>query len=221
MKSELLEIHKEAMALIEQFAKRGDASRISRVASIANNIQQLQMQLVHVEQEIPRIKESLAGYKANREDQAATDSSKSTDPHASGHDGDEGEKKLRIQMDWSRLGKPGGKENISENTSSDTMTKWAVRLYQQFGVQILQKLAAFRIGRRPLISNRPQEDFFNKKKGTPYSNQPILDSGYYILTHSDTHTKINYISRACKFLGFHVGAVIVDEIVKETIWSGF
>lgn len=209
MKTELIKLHAEAMELIGVLAKKGEASMISRIAPIATQIEQLQNQLLQVEQETARLKEELATFaKAER---------KSNFPivaqiRASNANGHGGKKQLRVQIDWARLGKEGGKEIITEHKSSDTMAKWAGRLYQKFGVHFLQRLSTFRINRGPMISKQPKSDFVNKQDGTLYSHHAVLDSGYYILTHSQTSQKVEDIRRACQFLGFPIGAVSVDEV---------
>jgi hypothetical protein len=100
--------------------------------------------------------------------------------------------------------------------SSETMTKWAARLFQQFGIEPLQKLARFRISRGPMVSSQPQSDYINNKDGSVYAHQPIADSGYYMLTHSQTSQKLTDITKACqRALGFPIGAVIVEETAKN------
>jgi hypothetical protein len=216
MKSDLEALHNNAMQLIGVLAGKGDVAAISRVAATAKQIQQLQEQLVHIEQEIPRMKENLAIYaaaeKMPRPDIATPASGASSNGYG-------GKKLLRVQVDWMRLGKAGGKEVISEHKSSDTMAKWAGRLYQQMGTQVLQNLSNFRISRGPMISKQPNVDFINKQDSTLYSHQPILDSGYYILTHSQTTQKVGDVRKACQFLGFPMGAVVVDEVEKADLFA--
>ena len=213
MKEKLEQLSSSAMDLISTFARKGDAPTIARIAATASRIQQLQEQLQHIEQEVPQIEEKLRTYTpGHRPAESEIDPAKPFTPT----DGRSGRKRLHITIDWARLSKPGGKEIICEHMSSDTMTKWATRLYQQFGPEPLQKLARFRISRGPMVSNHPQSDYLNKTDGSVYSNQPIVDSGYYMLTHSQTSQKVTDITRACqRALAFPVGAVTVEETEKN------
>jgi len=200
------------MDLISTLARKGDAPNIARVAATASRIQQLQEQLQHIEQEIPQIEEKLKAFTLGQVPSDARAGSAKAFAPTNGHSGN---KRLQITVDWGRLGKPGGKEVICEHMSSDTMTKWAARLYQQFGPEPLQKLARFRINRGPMVSTNPQSDYRNQKDGRIYAHQPIADSGYDILTHSQTSQKVSDIRNACKSLGFPIGAVLVDEVEKH------
>jgi hypothetical protein len=213
MKQKLEQLSNSAMELIGKFARKGDAPTIARIAATASRIQQLQEHLQHIEQEIPQIEEKLKTYAFENTAPALPEPQPKpfTPPN-----GQSGKKRLRITIDWGRLGKAGGKEVICEHASSDTMTKWAARLYQQFGPEPLQKLARFRISRGPMVSNNPQIDFRNQKAGSIYGHQPISDSGYYMLTHSQNSQKVTDITKACqKALGFPVGAVEVEETEKN------
>jgi hypothetical protein len=213
MKQKLEQLSKTAMDIISTFARKGDAASIARIAGTASRIQQLQEQLFHIEQEIPQIDEKLKNFTLVQAPPEPRGSS--ADPFTLGN-GRAEKKKLRITIDWARLGKPGGKEVICEHMSSHTMTKWAARLYQQFGPETLQKLAGFRISRGPMLSKNPQSDFLNKTSGTVFAHQPIGDSGYYILTHSQNSQKVTDIRRACqRVLSLPVGTVLVEEIEKN------
>lgn len=213
MKEQLEQLSNTAMDLISTLARKGDAPTIARVAATASRIQQLQEQLEHIEQEIPQIEEKLKGFTNGQVTSDARGDSPKPFAPTNGHSG---KKRLQITVDWGRLGKPGGKEVICEHMSSDTMTKWATRLYQQFGPEPLQKLARFRISRGFMVSNNPQSDYVNHADGSVYSHQPIADSGYYMLTHSQTSQKLADIPRACqRALAFPVGAVIVEDTDKN------
>src|SRR5438552_9287810 len=125
------------MDLISTVARKGDAPTIARIAATASRVQQLQDQLQHMEAEIPQIEEKLKAYTLG---QAIPETRRDPTKPLVSTNGHSGKKRLHITVDWGRLGKPGGTEVICEHMSSDTMTKWATRLYQQFGPEPLQKL---------------------------------------------------------------------------------
>jgi hypothetical protein len=214
MKEQLDGLLKQAMTLITKYASDDDALAITRIAGTANRIKQMQHQIAEVESEIPRIRETLAQYVSHgTHTLAGTDGSAHAD--SSGAESSS-RKKLRIQIDWGRIGKSRGMEVVSEHKSSDTMTKWGVRLYEEMGIEALQKLSRFRISRGPMVSTHPATDFRNKKDGTIYSHQPIKDSGYFMLTHSQNSQKATDIRRASqKALALPAGMVLVEEVEKN------
>jgi hypothetical protein len=212
MKEQLRALSREAMGLIGTLSAKGDAAAIARVAAAANRIKQLEEQLAHIEQEIPGIQETIQSCTPPVESHPPTPDPEEPLPPSRGGSG---RKKLRIQVNWARLNKPGGKELICEHKASDTMTKFAVRLHQEFGLETLQKLCSVRISRGPMVSKTPRPDFVNQADETLYAHHPISDTGYYILTHSPNTQKVTDIQKACRSLGFPVGAVLVDEVDKE------
>jgi hypothetical protein len=213
MKQKLEQLSNSAMTLISEFALKGDAPTITRIAAIATRIHQLQEQLQHIEQEIPQIDQKLKTFTPAQPSTAPQEQSPAS---TSDGNGLSGKKKLHITVDWTCLGKPGGKQIICEHMSSHTMAKWAARLYEQFGLEPLRKLAKFKINRGPMVSTQPQSDYTNKANGSVYAHQPVSDSGYYILTHSPISQKLTDIPRACQTaLGFPIGSVVVAEADKN------
>lgn len=209
MKDKLNQLSASAMNLISGFAQRGDAASISRIAPVATRIDSLKQHLKQIEQESADIEETLRMYTKGSAPEAPHVKPTVTNGHT-------GKKRLLIAVDWTRLGKAGGLEVISEHLSSDTMVKWATRLYEQLGTDSLQKLSRFRISRGPMVSKSPLLDYLNKTDGSVYSHQSIADSGYYILTHSQTSQKVSDITKACRSaLAFPVGAVRVEETDKS------
>jgi len=101
------------------------------------------------------------------------------------------------------------------------MAKWVVRLYQEMGEQILTTLRGLRINRGPFVSRDPQKDFMNKAAGTLFQHQPILNTGYYVLTHSGTGEKIGEIQKACQALSLPIGMVTVEAVEKNDLFKDF
>jgi hypothetical protein len=83
------------------------------------------------------------------------------------------------------------------------------------GQQVLTTLRNVRINRGPLVSNDPQNDFKNRTDGSIYQHQPILDTGYHVLTHSNSSQKVGDIKKACKALGLPTGMVVAAEVDKS------
>jgi len=213
MKTKLEGLHQETMAIIKGLASKGDAANISRVATTASKIKLLQEQLLRIEDDVPRIEETIAGHKLLLHAQQPPFTPPEVPPE---QDGKNSRKKIRIEIVWARLGKPGDREIICEHKSSDTMTKFVARLYQEFGDEVLEKLSAFRINRGPMLSKNPKVDFRNKTQGKTYGHQKLADSGYYILTHSGVSEKLQDLEKACRScLRLPSGSVLVQLVEKD------
>jgi hypothetical protein len=215
MKTQLDELNQLAMSLITEFAGKNDSATITCLASVANRVRQLREKLDEIQQEIPRLKEALLQYAHPQTSSIARPiPSPTISTDTNGHQKTP-RKKIRVEIDWTRIGNATkGKETICEHMASHTLTKWVVRLYQEIGAQILTTLHHVRVNRGPLVSDDPQNDFKNHADGTVYQHQPILDTGHYVLTHSNTSQKVGDIQKASKALGLPPGMVVVFEIEK-------
>ena len=123
-------------------------------------------------------------------------------------------KKLEILINWSSIGKDLPVEKISETKSSDSMALLIERFYKVFGRSILERMSGYSISRGPIVSDKPALDFINKKTGKPYQNQPIANSGYYVLTHSSTEEKIEDLSGLIDFLNLRMDMVSIKTSSK-------
>jgi len=129
-------------------------------------------------------------------------------------------KKIRIEVHWS----PDNKETICEPKASESFARFVTRLYEIKGGDVLAKLATCKFSRGILLSKTPQRDFSytrNDGRQTEYSNQPIANSGYYLLTHGETWQKTADIAGICRVLGLPPGTVKVEEIEKSDLFKEF
>jgi hypothetical protein len=214
MNNKLTELAGETMALIRQYAAKGDdVQAISRLSETATKIKSLQENLVAVEQEANKIENYLNGFSKISKDEPSVNY---TTPPINFSEFDYARrsqgKKLHIEIDWQRLQKPGGQEVICEHQASETMTKFIQRLYMVYGTSIFDKLSTFRISRGPIVSKDPNRDFVNRSKGTPYSHQEIRGTGFSVLTHSQTSQKVGDLKEVCRYLNFPTGAVTISEV---------
>jgi len=224
MKSKLEELSQKTRKLIGKYATEtvpgpNHDTNIARLASTLTRLQQLQRQLAEIEAELPPIEEALAqhgnnGVPASLPQRATIP--QSPQPTTSFQTGArKGERKIiRIEIDWSRIGKAKGKEIIFEHLASNSITKWSMRLYEEMGMEVLDRLAGFKINRGPLVSKHPRRDYV-KPDGNPYQHQEIPSSGYSILTNTTTQEKVVDIRNACRFLGLPTGMVTVQEVGKH------
>jgi hypothetical protein len=216
MKQQLDELNQRAMSLIKEFVQKNDPVTISAIAAAANRIRLLSDKLDQIEHEIPQLKETLRQYDNHVKTPITSVPTRplGLNTHANGY-AKSPRKGIRIEVDWSRIGKPkAGKEVINEHMASNGLTKWVTRLYQELGEKVLTTLRSVRVNRGPLLSNDPKSDFKNHADGTLYQHQQILNTGYYVLTHSNTAQKVGDIHKACRVLGFPVGTVVVVEVEK-------
>ncbi len=204
------------MTLIGEFAAKNDVEAIKRLSDVATRIKSLQESLTAIEHDATELESLLEGF--TKSPDSALKAFSLTQPQIE-LENDEfvsrsRGKKLLIEIHWERLGKPGGKEVICESMASDTMAKFLLRIHAALGTGALEKLAAFRISRGPIVSKDPQRDFANRSNGTVYSHQRVAGTPFYVLTHSQTSQKVGDVREACKFLGLPVGAVFVSETEK-------
>jgi hypothetical protein len=219
MKTKIESLSERTRNLIAKCAaKKNSAASIAQLSSTLTKLQQLEVQIVQIEAELPRIEESLNQYadaaterEISKELRIPQNVSPSFFNRTNGHKKDS--KSIKIEIDWSRNGKSKGKEIIFETLASKTMQKWASRLYEEMGIEILHRLSTFRVNRGFLVSKSPERDYL-KPNGQPYANLPILHTGYFILTHSQTSEKVEDITNACRFLELPIGMVSVHEVEK-------
>lgn len=209
MKHNLTELSDRVMRIIPAFAQRNDATTIGRLAGMASKLQQMQKQLTDIEQEKVHIEESLTKF-----ERQIAGPPIAAPPHPP-EMGRRTPRKIRILIDWSRAGKNGETEVICEHKSSDSLAKWATRLYEEMDLEVVEKLTQFRVSRGPLVSRDPARDFKNRVNGEVYQHQPIGDSGCFILTHSETPQKVQDIKNACQFLKLPNGMITVEEMRKN------
>jgi len=215
MKTDLAQLSSQTMTLIAQSAGKNDVESIKRLSDTATRIRALQENLATIEHDAASIEEFLSSFTARPPSILAPVESPEQEFELDEEFGGRSRAKtLRIEIDWSRLGKPGGREVISDSKASETMTRFVHRLYTQIGIGVLDKLATFRISRGPMVSKTPQRDFMNQAKGTPYGHQRVPGTPYYVLTHSQTSQKVGDLKEAYRFLGLTPGAVQISEAAK-------
>ncbi len=136
------------------------------------------------------------------------------------HFGRKEAKKIRIEINWST----SNQEIICEPKASDAFARFVTRLYETNGIGSLDKLAARRFSRGILLSKTPRISFnYTRNDGSQaeYSNQPISNSSYYLLTHGETWQKTSDIGEICRVLGLPSGTVKVEEIEKSDPFKEF
>lgn len=206
MKSQLDEMEKEAMTLIAKYARDSDVGAISRLSDTARRISNVKQQLADIDSEYRNISESLNRFRTSSSEQRGAHSSESVSESR--------RKKLKIEIDWSRIGRGTEKEVISENVSSATVVKFTERLVRVFGERCLEQLVHLRLNRGPFVSKNPDQDFCNKAAGSLYQHQRVPGTDYYVLTHSANAEKVADVRRAAVFLELPIGGITVTEVPK-------
>ena len=98
------------------------------------------------------------------------------------------------------------------------MAKFLARLYAIKGADFLEKLSKFKVNRRMLVSKNPGTDYRYRSGSSEkiYSYQPIGNSGYFVLTHSKTGEKVEFIRTLCRrILNLPEQKFKVDEVEKN------
>jgi len=204
------------MALIKNPALN-DPSTIARLAPVPAKLLQMASQLQQIEDESIRIQDLLDRLTQMTTRKGTSDSNSRIASESDRHNGRALRKKIRIVIDWTMFGAHSGTETICEHMASDSLVKFVTRLYQIKGIEVLERLSELRVNRGFFVSKNPSKDYryWNGSADAEYQNRPIADSGFFVLTQSDTNQKIGDIKKACQFLGVTIGAVKVEEVDKN------
>src|SRR5467141_59598 len=108
MKTNLCHLSTRTMSLIGQFAAKNDVATIQRLSDAAAKIQTLQENLGAIEQDASDIEEYLNGFSTSSIPKpltASVEKSNAFEPSNPGQVRRNRGKKLRLEVDWVRLGK--------------------------------------------------------------------------------------------------------------------
>ncbi|HSY09845.1 MAG TPA: hypothetical protein VK840_02915 [Candidatus Dormibacteraeota bacterium] len=213
MKQQIDKLYTETMQLIGKYHARKDLEAVGKLSSIGIRVKHLGDQIAANSLELESIEETLKHFSQN----GASVSEPKLSSHRVFrlmHAGRKRATKIRVEIDWSKQGKSFPKEVIEEHLASTTMAKFLQRISEILGREILEKLSGLKIHRGPLVSKFPEKDFANHTSGEIYQNQRISGTDFFALTHSSTPQKVQNLQQACRFLGLHVGTVVVREVDK-------
>ena len=98
-------------------------------------------------------------------------------------------KKLRIAVDWPKLGKGEAVPVIHEAVETNTLVKFCAALIEAEGPNAIQWLTETPITRYA-ISKEPLVTFKNPVSGGAYSHRAIERTGYYLCTISSQEEKL-------------------------------
>ena len=199
MKQRLLLLSQEAMSLIKN-PLLNDSGTIAQLGSIPAKLQQMQVQIDELEREAVRIEDllkTLNPKNKNMPTMVTNHQNMETLPRLNGR---QEQKKIRIEINGSFFGSPHKSEVFCEHMASDTLAKFFARLCAIKGTAILEKLSRFKVNRRMLVSKNPKTDYRYLSGGVEkiYSHQPIGNSGYFVLTHSKTGEKVEFLRTVCR-----------------------
>ncbi len=216
MKQKLEQLKLKAVSLIKH-PTLDDPTTLARLAPIPAKLQHLEGQVQEIEDEISRIDKLLQSFSQTHEHQE-TSPAHSLNHHevSISSKGRREQKKIRIELDLSQLGTPGGKKVICEHKASDSLVSFLVLLYRIKGLPALEKLSRFSVNRGFLVSKNPKNDYrYRSGDGeAEYQYQAIADSGFFALTQSATKEKITDIRKAWQFLNLPTSALNIEEADK-------
>jgi hypothetical protein len=211
MKHKLEDLQNAAMRLIKDPAQT-DPVVIAELAPIPARVQRMQMQWQQLEEETSRIEQRLS--EIQRGGGTAPQRENGDGPVVAEHPAKGGRKKMRIVIDWSRLGKAGGKEIICEHLASASLARFVSRLYEVMGIETLDRLTKLRVPRGPFVSKNPRIDYWNPADHDTYQHQPVHRSGFFVLTHSETKQKVEDVAKVSQFLKLPLGAIVAETVDK-------
>lgn len=210
MQTTLKKLSQQTMELVTSYAAKNDVEAIQQLSSAASRIKQIQDRMAAIELEVASIESFLEGFHGTRRTDFSTEPIEFDEkPERRSRN-----KKLQITIDWSRAGRAGGVETISENTSSASMAKFAKRLIAFQGDGVLETLSNYRVNRGPLVSRFPERDYLNPSTGATYGHQRIDGTAYSILTHSANTEKVADLRELTKVLKLPFGMVKIEEVEK-------
>jgi len=195
-----------------------DSATIALLGPIPAKLQQLQGQIDEIEQEATRIENLIKTLNAKDRNSTASRAAFQSVVPLPRLNGRQEQKKIRIEIDGSFWGKSHKPEVFCEHMASDTLAKFFARLYAVKGVEVLEKLSKFKVNRRMLVSKNPKSDYRYRSGATEkiYSHQAIGNSGYFVLTHSKTGEKVDFLRTVCsKILNLPDHMFKVEEVEKN------
>lgn len=217
MKQKLQQLGQEAMNLIKN-PSLNDSATIARLGPIPAKLQQMQMQIDEIEQEATRIENLLKTLNPKEKKAPATGAVYQKVEILPRLNGRQEQKKIRIEITGSFFGNSHESEIFCEHMASDTLAKFFARLYAVKGVEVLERLSRFKVNRRMLVSKNPKSDYryWSGAVEKIYSHQPIGNSGYFVLTHSKTGEKVEFLRTVCrKILNLSDQMFKVEEVEKN------
>jgi hypothetical protein len=125
--------------------------------------------------------------------------------------------RLRITINWQVAGQSRPIQVIDAPQAAASLVSYIKTLMEVFGPSILPRLQTIRILKNALVSQSPERDFMNPKKGEPYSHHRIGNTGWFVNTNTSTECKAEQIGEIQKMLGLPLGAIRVEIVKKQPI----
>lgn len=119
---------------------------------------------------------------------------------------------ISVRLRWDLIGR-GQAEVVREPKASATMRRVMERLSEVLGLETLERLAAYRVNRGPLLSRNPDADYA-ASNGVQYSSHPVGVTGWHVLTHSATEEKVTALRGLPEHLGQPAGFIEVEQFEK-------
>ena len=113
-----------------------------------------------------------------------------------------------IELHWPKTAGVSREDITAADTkASRCLVRFMERLYATLGDSGMQLAENVSTSRGPLVSRSPQTSYRNQRSDEIYSNHPIADSGWYVITHSSTAEKIRQLVDLGRALKLPPGAL--------------
>jgi hypothetical protein len=200
MNLDLEEKKKSLMAEIEGARQRGDLTAIARLGRVSEKIVLAELAygrylsaLNDIEPQGNSIQ--LLGQASNTYGSRKSDS----------------RKKIRLILDWNKLGIKFPIETIDERIDSKTLAAFFTSIDRKLGKESLEKLTHLQIRRGPFLSKNPQADYFNSSTGTIYGHNKVDGTSYYVLTNTSHNEKVEDLGRLATYLNWPQEFMTIEE----------
>lgn len=127
----------------------------------------------------------------------------------------EGQTRLRISINWQRTGYDRPDQIVDTPQAAAALVIYLKSLAEVFGPSVLPRLQTIRVLKNSLVSQMPQRDFINPKKGEPYSHHSISGTSWFVNTNTSTEHKADHIDEIRKLLGLPLQTIHVEIVKKQ------
>ncbi len=120
--------------------------------------------------------------------------------------------KCRIEIRWREGAASQDSTVIKTKTPTDAWVQFVDTLVARHGIPLLIKLQGTRFSRRsPVVSEQPNRDYSYGDQGKIYAYHALPSRpGYFVLTHSTTDEKLEWILNLSRIVGLPPSSVRVE-----------
>jgi hypothetical protein len=123
-----------------------------------------------------------------------------------------GRSRIRITLSWIAMGQNNPTKVICERKASDSLRVFMESVAGILGREILEKISTFRVHRGPFVTKTPKVHY-RYSNNRFFQSQPIANTGFYVLTHSQSSQKVADLENLSRFLRWPAGFLNVEQVM--------